>query len=91
MIAWPPKDPNEILDYQLQWVLDTGEVLLTSTFSIVDGTVTIDRSSFVTPENIATVWLLGGTIGEVCHVLNRVTTRGGRTYDETAKLRIRSK
>lgn len=94
MLTWPSKDPNEILDYQLNWAdpddprLETGETLLTSTFSVVSGDVVIDSSSFV-GTGLTTVWLSSGTVGTACVILNRVTTSGGRTYDQSVKLRIR--
>lgn len=96
MITWPSKDPNEVLDYQLDWAdpasprLLTGETLLTSTFTVVSGDVVINSTAFA-PTGLTTVWLSGGTAGTVCEILNRVTTSGGRTYDQTMRLRIRTK
>ncbi len=96
MITWPAKDPNEVLDYQLDWAdadnprLVTAETLLTSTYSVVSGDVVINSSSFLA-SGLTTVWLSGGTVDTLCTILNRVTTSGGRTYDQTAKLRIRTK
>lgn len=96
MLTWPAKDPDEVLDYDIDWAdpenprLETGETLLTSEFSIVDGDVVIDSQEFV-PSGVATVWLSSGSSGSVCQILNRVTTSGGRTYDQTVKLRIRMK
>jgi hypothetical protein len=97
MITWPAKDPNEVLDYEFDWAdeetgprLVTGETLLSSDFSVVEGDVVIDSEDFEAT-GITTVWLSGGTAGTLCKILNRVTTSGGRTYDQTAKLRIRDK
>lgn len=97
MITWPSKDPDEVLDYELDWAdettgprLVTGETLLTSDFSVVEGDVVINSELF-TADGITTVWLSGGTVGTLCKILNRVTTSGGRTYDQTARLRIRTK
>ena len=93
--AWAPKDPDEVLDYMVDWqddddpCLEAGETISTSTFTIVTGTVVIDSQS--NTDTTATVWLSGGAVGERCDVLNRVTTSEGRTYDHTAKLRIRSR
>lgn len=91
---WSAKDPNEVLDYQVDWqdattpTLETGETISTSVFTVVSGTVTIDSQSNTT--TVATVWLSGGTDGEDCQLLNRVTTSAGRTYDQTVSIRIRS-
>lgn len=96
MLSWPVKDPNEVLDYQIDWADDeeprlvTGETLTSSTFSVVEGTVVINSQSYVVT-GLTTVWLSGGTAGERCTILNRVTTSAGRTYDLSARLRIRSK
>jgi hypothetical protein len=91
MISWPTKDPNEVLDYQVNWTnrLETGETISTSTFTVAEGTVVIDSSSAASPTT--TVWLSGGTEGEACTILNRITTSAGRTYDQSVRLRIRSK
>lgn len=90
MLTWPSKDPNEVLDYQVDWTarLATGETISTSTFTVPTGTVVINSSSFLGA--VATVWLSGGTEGEACVILNRMVTSAGRTYDQSVKLRIRS-
>jgi hypothetical protein len=95
MLQWPEKDPNEVLDYQLDWAdpedprLETSELLLTSVWSIVLGDVVIDSSSF-TAGGLSTVWTSAGSAGMKCELLNRVTTSKGRTYDKTVVLRIRT-
>lgn len=90
MLSWPSKDPNEVLDYQLDWTdrLAVGETITTSTWSVVEGTVTINSSSQAS--GIATVWLSGGTADERCLLLDRVVTSAGRTFDQTVVLRIRT-
>jgi hypothetical protein len=97
MKAWPAKDPDEVLDYGFNWndtatkpVLEAGETLVTSTFAVIEGDVVIDSSSFVSTGR-TTVWLSAGTAATPCVIRNRVTTSGGRTYDQSAKLRIREK
>jgi hypothetical protein len=97
MIVWPVKDPDEVLDYGFNWndtdrtpVLDTGETILTSSWAVVEGDVVINSNSFIA-SGLVTVWLSAGTAGTACVIRNRVTTSGGRTYDQSAKLRIRSK
>lgn len=93
MLVWPSKDPNEVLDYEVDWatnVLDVGETISTNDFSVVSGDVVID-SEPAPVAGISKVWLSGGTHGTVCIILNRITTNLGRTYDQSMKLRIRSK
>jgi hypothetical protein len=95
MITWDSKDPDEVRDYTYDWSdagdrsLETGETLLTSVFAVVDGDVVIDDDDFA-DTGLVTVWLSAGTVDTICTIRNRVTTSGGRTYDQTAKLRIRS-
>ena len=87
---WPFKDPDEVLDYEIDWTnrLEL-DVIATSTFSITSGHVTVDSSS--TTDVTTTVWLSGGTLGEVCEILNRIVTVGGRTMDQSVKLKIKAK
>jgi hypothetical protein len=89
-LQFPEKDPNEVLDYQVDWTakLSQGETISTSQF-IVDGGVTVQSSS--NTSSTTTVWLTGGTEGATANILNRITTSGGRTMDETVLLPIRSK
>lgn len=91
MLTWPAKDPNEVLDYQIDWTarLVTGETITTSTVTVVDGTVVVDSSS--QSAGIVTVWLSGGAEGEACTLLNRVTTSAGRTYDQSVRIKVKSK
>lgn len=90
MLSWPAKDPDEVLDYQFDWSerLEAGETISASNFTIVEGTVVKDSQSVA--GGLTTVWLSGGTLGEVCLITNRITTNQGRTYDESVKLRVRA-
>lgn len=96
MRSWPAKDPEAVLDYQIDWAdeedpfLEDGETLTASTFTVVEGTVVINSQTFV-PTGLATVWLSGGTLGERCLITNHITTSAGRQDDRSARLRIRAK
>jgi hypothetical protein len=89
-LEFPSKDPDEVLDYQIDWAakLAQAESISTSTFT-VDGGVTVQSSSNTT--TTTTVWLSAGNEGAVANILNRITTSGGRTMDQTVALPIRSK
>ncbi len=91
MHSWPPKDPNEVLDYQMDWSdrLEDGETILTSTFVVASGDIAKDSQEF--SGALTTVWFSGGTEGVKNVITNRVVTSDGRTYDESAIIRIRSK
>jgi hypothetical protein len=91
-LAWPFKDPNEVLDYRVDWSsrLDSGDTINGSTFSVAVGDgLTIDTSVYT--NTTATVWFSGGTSGTTYEILNRITTTDGRTHDQTVKLKVRSK
>lgn len=91
MTSWPTKDPNEVLDYVVDWAtdrLETGETLASSTFIVAIGDVVIDSQTFT--GGFATVWLSGGTDGVRNKIINRVTTSAGRTYEVARTLRVRS-
>ena len=85
-----PKDPDETLDYIVDWSARLGadDTISTSAFTVPAG---LTKDSDDNTTTTATVWLSGGTLGETYEILNRVTTAGGRTYDQTLKLKIKAK
>jgi hypothetical protein len=89
-LTWPDKDPDEVLDFQVDWSerLDDGDVISTSTFTVPAG-LTLNSSSKT--DTTTTAWLQGGTLNSNYDVLNRIVTTGGRTMDQTIRLRIRAK
>jgi hypothetical protein len=91
MQSWPAKDPDEELDYQVDWTLRlaAGETIATSTFILAEGDVVLGDTNITGA--FTTVWISGGTAGGVNTITNRITTSASRTYDKSAKLRIRSK
>jgi hypothetical protein len=91
-LTWPPKDPDEVLDYQVDWSDRlSSDTLLTSVWSISgDDSILTEDSSEISGDNTI-IWLSAGTLGEAYNLLNRVTTTGGRTMDQTVRLRIKAK
>jgi hypothetical protein len=89
------KDPNEVLDYSIDWsdqLTADADTIDTSTFSVVSGDVAIAVSPAASiSDAVTTVWLTGGTVGTSAVILNRIVTVGGRTWDQSVRLRIRSK
>src|ERR1700732_2191725 len=94
---WPTKDPNEVLDFDINWlprltnqvtgVIDT---IATSNWTIVSGTgLTINTTAF-TPSRTK-VWLAGGTLGTTYLLSNAITTAAGDSEIETVKIRIKAK
>ncbi len=87
-LSWPDKDPNERLDFHINWsnTLD-GDTITASDWIVPTGITQYSESATAT---VATVWLESGTEGERYSVLNRITTAGGRIFDQTVRLRIKS-
>jgi len=80
------KDPDAVLDYQIDWSswLDTGETISASAWTVPTG-LTEDSDSNTT--TTATVWLSGGTAGVTYSVTNQITTSDSRTEDRTITIR----
>lgn len=94
MLAWPTKDPDDVLDYTLDWSqrLVQGDDILSSVWFTDSSTspgLEIDSDSF--DANSSTVWLSGGIPGTTYLVTNRVTTAGTRIMDQSVKLKVKEK
>lgn len=91
--SFPFKDPNEVLDYTLDWTSRLGvDTIQTSNWSISAGSgLVIDSQSVDGTNKKTTVWLSGGTENISYTLLNRVVTAGGRTMDQSVKLKVKSK
>lgn len=85
--TWPRKDPDEILDYSLDWstILETGETLSTVTWTVPSGLTKISDSE---ASGVTTIWLSGGTSGTLYELGIRVITSASRTYDLTVRLPV---
>jgi len=96
-LTLPNKDSDEVLDYVVDWTLrlESGDTISTSTWEFADTAgesppdLTIDSETETAA--LATVWLSGGTEGLTYELTNRIVTAGGRTMDQTVKLKIRAK
>jgi hypothetical protein len=88
-IAAYVKDPDATLDYQIDWATWLGDdTIVTSTWIVPSGLTEEDSLSTTTT---ATVWLSGGTVGQVYLVTNRVTTVEGRTDDRTIRVVVENR
>jgi len=90
MDSWPTKDPDEVLDYAVNWadVLVVGETIASSTFTLAAGDVVIGSTPL--SGAVATVWLSGGTPGTVSQITNHIVTSASREYEKTVRIRVRS-
>lgn len=91
MIKWDPKDPDEVLDFDIDWAsrLAEGDTIATSTWVEIPAGITKDSDSHTTTKSV--IWLSGGSLGESYTFTCRITTAGGRTHDQSVKLQIKSK
>ena len=95
-VTWPPKDPGEEIDYELDWGtkrLAAGETIVSSQWEVAEGTVEIMASPApsIGAGEITKVWLEGGAVDETCVLNNIVTTSAGRRREASAKLKIKDK
>lgn len=84
MLEWDAKDPDEVLDYKLDWTDRlAGDTVATSVWAAEAG-ITIDSNVF--DDTSATVWVSGGTAGTTYRMTNTITTAAGRTMQEVVLL-----
>lgn len=85
------KDPDEIVDYDLSWEaqMTADSDTITSSIWIIPDGITKDADYSTTTRT--KVWLSGGTAGEQYTLVNRVVTEGGRTLDQSVKLKVRER
>ena len=93
-LKWDPKDPDETLDYTIDWSdrMAAGDTISTCVWTVPAGlTKTTQSISNAEPVWRTTAWLSGGTIGTTYEVLAHITTAAGRIMDQTVKLKIKAK
>jgi len=91
-LNWPPKDPDEVLDYGINWseLIDEGDEISASTWVVPTG-ITKNSDTFDAPTSTTTIWLSSGTIGTTYELTNRIVTAGGRTRDQSVRLKVKEK
>lgn len=88
MLQWPTKDPDEVLDYAIDWAPRlNGDTIATSQWMVPEGITAGDELSTA---STATIWLSGGTDKTGYILTNRITTAGGRTMDYSVRLLVKS-
>lgn len=82
------KDPDAVLDYQIDWSswLATGETISSSDWVVQTGITETSASNTTTT---ATIWLSGGTAGVTYTVTNRIVTTASRTNDRSLYITVR--
>jgi hypothetical protein len=96
LLRWPTHDPDEFLDYSIDWSARLGsDTVSTSTWAysgtpdttpLILSSPTIDSAGEIT-----TTWIDNGTNGTDYSVVNHVTTAGGRLMDQTVNIRVKAR
>lgn len=84
-----PKDPQDVVDYPVEWadVLELdGDTLTSATWTFPEG---LTKQADAIAGTQAVVWIAGGTDGERYEISCLVVTAGGRTYDRTFSIVVR--
>lgn len=99
----PPKDPDAVLDYVFDWAaltngtgssdwLAAGETIDSYTVTVAaDDDIVIDSDSATDGDTSVTVWLSGGTVGNVQRVTCHVVTSAGREDDRSILIPIQER
>lgn len=88
ILRWDPKDPDEVLDYDVDWTdhLD-GDTISTSTWILPDSLTKISDSH---TDSFTKIWLSGGIINTTVTLTNVIVTVGGRVLTQDIRLPIGS-
>lgn len=87
---------NEVLDYTIDWGLQLAadaDTIASSEWVAESGTPTIGDGSNGAPapsfaSGKTSVWLVGGTAGDVYLLSNRITTAGLRTLERSVQITV---
>jgi hypothetical protein len=88
LLVWPTKDPDAILDYQVDWSSWLGSDVISSSTWIVPADLT--KVSEDKTNTTATIWLSGGVEPKTYEITNRIVTLAGRQNDRTVQLPCRN-
>ena len=98
MLSFPPKDPDEYLDYTLDWSdrLSSDKIVSStwSTPTVVGSTLAtsgVTLATFSLATTTTTFWISGGIEGSAYQTTNHIVTAAGRHMDQSVKLKIKSK
>lgn len=83
-------DPDAVLDYSIDWSdwLASGEVISTSAWTVPTG---ITQDTATKTDSVATIWISGGTAGQIYTVTNHIVTDGGREDDRSLHLHCKER
>ena len=84
MAAYESKAAAEVKDYVIDWFEPLGEDTIdTSEWAATPSTLDLDSITPTITPMTTRIWLSGGIAGTRYAITNTVTTRGGRTFEQT--------
>lgn len=89
------KDPDEVLDFLLDWsarLESFGDTIATSEWIMptpIAGDIVKDSDAKTA--KTTTIWVSGGELNANYTLVNRIITAGGRTMDQTCVMKIRTR
>jgi hypothetical protein len=88
-LSWPDKDPQEVLDYALDWTARlAGDTIATSSWVLPTG---ITKASDSHDVSTTKIWLSGGVEGTKYTLVNTITTTAGRTMNQSVAIKVKAK
>jgi hypothetical protein len=90
LLTWPEKDPQETLDYYVDYSgrIPADDEITQSSWSVPSG-ITATQANFAGRKTV--IWLSGGTEGGSYELTNTVQTTDGRILEQTCLIVIVSK
>ena len=86
-------DPQETVDYSINWYNDLGDDTISTstwTFDMNNADSALVKATPTKTDTTTTIWLSAGTSGAVYGIRNTITTAGSRTFERTAKITVRN-
>jgi hypothetical protein len=83
------KDPDAVLDYNVDWEDWLGSDTIASVSHTVPTGLTLDSETYT--NTVATAIISGGTAGTRYEITCQITTAGGLTDDRSYYIRVREK
>ena len=87
-LFWPAKDPDDVLDFVIDWSQWLGDDTIAASTWIMPSGITENSSQF--SNTTATIWVAGGTDGTLYSITNRITTASGRQRDQSVTLPVQT-
>lgn len=88
-LRWAFKDPDEKLEYTVTFADRLGSDTIDTVNTTIPAGIT--ANPILNNATAVTLWLTGGTAGKTYKFNVRITSVGGRIFDESVKLKIKDR